>query len=74
MAGETPINVGRALYYIKNKKVAAIVHTNPIFCCPGVVTSSFYRKIQNDYKMPIIDIFYDGTAIPTGRCFLTCII
>jgi len=62
--GETPINVGRALYYARNKKVEAIIHTNPIFCCPGVVTSSIYRKIQRDYKIPIVDIFYDGTGDP----------
>jgi predicted CoA-substrate-specific enzyme activase len=64
ITGETSINVGRALYYIRNKLVDAILHLNPIFCCPGVVTSSIYRKIQEDFKIPIIDIFYDGTGNP----------
>ncbi len=64
IAGETSINVGRALYYIKNKSVDAIIHINPMFCCPGVVTSSIYRKIQEDFDIPIIDIFYDGTGNP----------
>ena len=64
IAGETSINVGRALYYIANGSVDAILHINPMFCCPGVVTSSIYRKIQSDFGIPIIDIFYDGTGNP----------
>jgi predicted CoA-substrate-specific enzyme activase len=64
IVGETSINIGRALYYIKHKLVDAILHVNPIFCCPGVVTASVYRKIQEDFTVPIIDIFYDGTGNP----------
>jgi len=64
IAGETSINVGRALYYISKNGVDAILHINPMFCCPGVVTSSIYRKIQEDFGIPIIDIFYDGTGNP----------
>ncbi len=64
IVGETSISVGRALYYIKNSIVDAIIHINPIFCCPGVVTSSIFRKIQEDFNIPIIDIFYDGTGNP----------
>jgi predicted nucleotide-binding protein (sugar kinase/HSP70/actin superfamily) len=64
IVGETSINIGRALYYIEHKLVDAILHVNPIFCCPGVVTASIYRKIQEDFGIPIIDIFYDGTGNP----------
>jgi predicted CoA-substrate-specific enzyme activase len=64
LAGETSINVGRALYYITHGLVDALLHINPIFCCPGVVSSSLYRKIQEDFNIPIIDIFYDGTGQP----------
>lgn len=64
IAGETSMNVGRALYYIKNKTVDAMVHLNPLFCCPGVVSASIFRKIQKDFDIPIIDIFYDGNNKP----------
>jgi predicted nucleotide-binding protein (sugar kinase/HSP70/actin superfamily) len=66
IAGETSINVGRALYYISKGSVDAILHINPMFCCPGVVTASIYRKIQKDFGIPIIDIFYDGTGNPNN--------
>ena len=42
----------------------AIIHANPLFCCPGVVTASLFRKIQEDFGVPIIDIFYDGSGNP----------
>jgi predicted CoA-substrate-specific enzyme activase len=64
IAGETSINVGRALHHLTGKSVEAIVHVNPIFCCPGVVTASIYRKLQAEFGVPIIDIFYDGTGSP----------
>jgi predicted CoA-substrate-specific enzyme activase len=64
IAGETSINVGKALWYCTKRSVEAIVHINPMFCCPGVVTASLYRKIQADFGVPIIDIFFDGTGSP----------
>ena len=65
--GETSINLGRALYAVEEGGVDGILHINPIFCCPGVVTASVYRKIQEDYDIPIIDIFYDGTGSPNTK-------
>lgn len=62
--GETTISISRMLYYIKHNLVDAVVHINPIFCCPGVVSSSIFKKIQEDYSIPIIDLFYDGTNKP----------
>ena len=64
LAGETSINVGKALWYCSKRSVEAIVHVNPLFCCPGVVTASLFRKIQADFGIPIIDIFFDGTGSP----------
>ncbi len=64
LPGETAINVGRALFLCERGSVEAIIHVNPLFCCPGVVTASLFRKIQEDFGIPIIDIFYDGTGNP----------
>jgi predicted CoA-substrate-specific enzyme activase len=64
IVGETSINLGRALYYLENGGAEAILHLNPMFCCPGVVTASIYRKMQEDYGVPIVDLFYEGTGNP----------
>jgi hypothetical protein len=29
-----------------------------------VVTASIYRKMQEDYGVPIVDLFYEGTGNP----------
>lgn len=67
IAGETSMNVGRMLYYIEHKIVDAVVHLNPVFCCPGVVSASIFRKIQKYYNIPIIDLFYDGNNKPNKQ-------
>jgi len=67
IAGETSMNLGRMLYYIEHKMVDAVVHLNPVFCCPGVVTASIFRKIQKYYNIPIIDLFYDGNNKPNKQ-------
>jgi predicted CoA-substrate-specific enzyme activase len=64
LPGETSINCGRALYSITHKRVDGIVHVNPMFCCPGVVSSSIFRKMQQDFGVPIVDLFYDGMGQP----------
>jgi predicted CoA-substrate-specific enzyme activase len=64
IVGETSINLGRALYYLEHGGAEAILHLNPMFCCPGVVTASIYRKMQEDYGVPIVDLFYEGTGNP----------
>ncbi len=64
LPGETSITCARALYSIKHRCVDGIVHVNPMFCCPGVVSSSIFRKIQQDFGIPVVDLFYDGTGRP----------
>jgi predicted CoA-substrate-specific enzyme activase len=64
LPGETAITLGRALALVESGGVEAIIHANPLFCCPGVVSASLFRKLQEDFGIPIIDIFYDGTGSP----------
>ncbi|VVS93160.1 acyl-CoA dehydratase activase [Desulfoluna spongiiphila] len=64
IAGETAVSLGRMLYYVKHGLVSAVIHVNPVFCCPGVISASIFRKIQERYGVPVIDLFYDGTNKP----------
>jgi len=64
LAGETAISLGRVLYMLEKRQVEAVVHINPVFCCPGVVSSSIFQRIKEDYKVPVIDLFYDGNNKP----------
>ncbi len=64
LAGETAISLGRVLYLLEKREIDAIVHINPVFCCPGVVSSSIFQRIKDDYNVPVIDLFYDGNNKP----------
>ncbi|WP_027358623.1 acyl-CoA dehydratase activase [Desulforegula conservatrix] len=65
--GETAISVGRTLYYAEKGLVSAIIHVNPVFCCPGVVSSAIFKRLQEETRIPVIDLFYDGTNKPNTR-------
>lgn len=65
--GETAISVGRTLYYAEKGLVSAIIHVNPVFCCPGVVSSAIFKRLQEETGIPVIDLFYDGTNKPNTR-------
>ncbi|MEJ2663388.1 MAG: acyl-CoA dehydratase activase [Spirochaetia bacterium] len=64
LPGETSITCGRALHGIKHRSFDAIVHVNPMFCCPGVVSASIFKKISRESGIPVVDLFYDGTGRP----------
>lgn len=65
--GETAISVGRTLHYADKGLVSAIIHVNPVFCCPGVVSSAIFKGLQEKTGIPVIDLFYDGTNKPNTR-------
>lgn len=61
--GETAQNVMKIfslLHHYPHLKL--LVHINPIFCCPGLVSESLFKKIEQDIGIPIVSIIYDGTT------------
>lgn len=61
--GETAQNVMKIfslLHHYPDLKL--LVHINPIFCCPGLVSESLFKKIEQDIGIPIVSIIYDGTT------------
>jgi predicted nucleotide-binding protein (sugar kinase/HSP70/actin superfamily) len=61
--GETAQNVLKILSLRKHyPDIALFVHVNPIFCCPGLVSESIFKTIEEDIGVPIVSIIYDGTT------------
>jgi predicted nucleotide-binding protein (sugar kinase/HSP70/actin superfamily) len=61
--GETAQNVMKIfslLHHYPDLKL--LIHINPIFCCPGLVSESLFKKVEKDIGIPIVSIIYDGTA------------
>ena len=61
--GETSQNIIK-IYSLLNHypDLALLIHVNPIFCCPGLVSESIFKKLEKDIDIPIISIIYDGTT------------
>jgi len=61
--GETAQNVLKILSLRKHyPDITLFVHANPIFCCPGLVSESIFKTIEEDIGIPIVSIVYDGTT------------
>lgn len=61
--GETSQNLLKILHLIDHyPNLRLIVHVNPIFCCPALVSESLFRKLERDTGIPIVSITYDGTG------------
>jgi len=57
--GETIITIGRALEFIKSG-ASLIVNVAPFNCMPGTISSGVFERIQKEYGVCILNLFYDG--------------
>ncbi|MBI5359415.1 MAG: hypothetical protein HZA48_02405 [Planctomycetes bacterium] len=60
--GEAILTLGRAVVFIKEDKVDAIVNASPMFCMPGTITTSIFPQIEKEYDIPAVCTFYDGSG------------
>jgi predicted CoA-substrate-specific enzyme activase len=64
LEGETAQNVMKIFYYLENVKPDGFVHINPLYCCPGVVSTALLHWVETRYNLPVIHLFYDGIRSP----------
>lgn len=63
--GETAMNILKIFSLLRhNPEIALLVHVNPLFCCPALVSEALFKTIEKDIGIPIVSLMYDGT---TGR-------
>jgi hypothetical protein len=61
--GETAQNVLKVFSLVQHfPDLALIVHANPIFCCPGLVSEAIFKAVEADIGIPIVSLVYDGTT------------
>jgi predicted nucleotide-binding protein (sugar kinase/HSP70/actin superfamily) len=61
--GETAQNVLKVYSLLQHfPDLALIVHANPIFCCPGLVSEAIFKAVEADIGIPIVSLVYDGAA------------
>ncbi len=62
--GEAVLTLGRGALFVKGDGAKAIVNASPMFCMPGTVTTSIFPKCEEDWGVPVICNFYDGSGDP----------
>jgi len=61
--GETAQNLMKIFSLLRHyPDLRLFIHVNPIFCCPGLVSESIFKKVEQDIGIPIVSLIYDGTT------------
>ena len=61
--GETVQNVLKVYALLEHyPDLSLFIHVNPIFCCPGLVSESIFKKVEKEIGIPIVSVTYDGTT------------
>jgi predicted nucleotide-binding protein (sugar kinase/HSP70/actin superfamily) len=64
LEGETAQNAFKILHSLRHLRPDAFVHINPLFCCPGVVSTALFHRLEERTGVPCIHLFYDGIHSP----------
>jgi predicted CoA-substrate-specific enzyme activase len=64
LEGETAQNTLQILYALRYLQPDAFVHINPLFCCPGLISTALFRRLEERTGVPVIHLFYDGIHSP----------
>jgi predicted nucleotide-binding protein (sugar kinase/HSP70/actin superfamily) len=67
-SGETTENLLK-VFYLKKKhpNLKLFINVNPIFCCPGLISETIYKKVEKEIGIPIVSITYDGTQADKNK-------
>jgi len=57
--GEAIITLGRAVMFAR-QGADMVVNCAPFGCMPGTITTSIFQQIQEQERVPIVSMFYDG--------------
>jgi len=61
--GETAQNILKIFSLLHhNPGIALLIHVNPLFCCPALVSEALFKTIEKDIGIPIVSLMYDGTT------------
>ena len=61
--GETAQNILKIFSMLHHTpQIALLIHVNPLFCCPALVSEALFKTVEKDIGIPIVSLMYDGTT------------
>lgn len=62
-SGESYENILKIFHILENHPgLSLFVQTNPVFCCPALVTEAMTARIKSITGVPVVTVTYDGTS------------
>ena len=71
--GEAALSIGKSVDWIK-KDVDGIINVMPFTCMPGTLVSAASKRIKEDYKVPWLNLSFDGLEQETTETRLEAFI
>ncbi len=71
--GEAALSIGKSVDWIKND-VDGIINVMPFTCMPGTLVSAASKRIKEDYKIPWLNLAFDGLEQETTETRLEAFI
>ncbi|MBD3286482.1 hypothetical protein GF359_07965 [candidate division WOR-3 bacterium] len=56
---EAVLTLGRAIIFAE-RGASVVVNASPFTCMPGTITTAIFERVQKDYGVPVVNMFYDG--------------
>jgi predicted CoA-substrate-specific enzyme activase len=58
--GEPALSIGDSVLWARGKKIDGIINLLPFTCMPGNITAAAFKRVEDDYGLPVLNIAFDG--------------
>ncbi|MDI6839813.1 MAG: acyl-CoA dehydratase activase [bacterium] len=58
--GEAALSIGNAVNWAHKGRINGLINVMPFTCMPGTVTTAVLKRFREDYRIPCLDLTYDG--------------
>ncbi|OYD16376.1 hypothetical protein CH333_03495 [candidate division WOR-3 bacterium JGI_Cruoil_03_44_89] len=58
--GEPALSIGDSVLWARKKEIDGIINLMPFTCMPGNITAAAFKRVEDDYGLPVLNITFDG--------------
>ena len=58
--GEPALSIGDCVLWTRKKEIDGIINLMPFTCMPGNITAAAFKRVEDDYGLPVLNIAFDG--------------
>ncbi len=58
--GETALGIGDVIDWVKRNEIDGVINCLPFTCMPGNVAVAAFKRVKEDYNIPVLNVAFDG--------------